>query len=137
MADLGEGPGGRPPLLFCPLFCVSKKEMTGGRKTSRASKSKLRPPPLLTQGLDSPLITVSFKVHLTPNYFFRSSESLHLFKTHCSFLPRFNPNPDLLQAVKVTKSGHHLSHHRASKGYCSIPGLTLQTSLHACLQDLI
>ena len=37
---------------------------------------------------------------------------------------------------KVMKSGHHLSHDRASKGYGSIPGLTSQTSLHACLQRL-
>ena len=35
------------------------------------------------------------------------------------------------------KSGHHLSHDRASKGYGSIPCLTSQTSLHACLQRLI
>ena len=28
-----------------------------------------------------------------------------------------NPNLDLLQTVKVTKSGYHLSHDRASKGY--------------------
>ena len=52
------------------------------------------------------------------------------------FSPLFNPNIDLLQAVKVTKSGHHLSHDRASKGYGSTPCLTSQTSLHACLQRL-
>ena len=40
------------------------------------------------------------------------------------------------QAAKVTKSGHHLFHDRASKGYGSIPGLTSQTYLHACLQRL-
>ena len=77
-----------------------------------------------------------FKVHLTPKYFFRSNKSLHLFETHCAFLLPFNPNLDFLQAVKVTKSGHHLLHDRASKGYGSIPGLTSQTSLHACLQRL-
>ena len=76
------------------------------------------------------------KVHLTPKYFFRSNKSLHLFELHCAFLPRFNPNLDFLQAVKVTKSCHHLLHDRASKGYGSIPGLTSQTSLHACLQRL-
>ena len=77
------------------------------------------------------------KVHLTPKYFFRSNKSLHLFETHFTFLPRFNPNLDFLQVVKVTKSGHHLLHDRASKGYHgSIPGLTSQTSLHACLQRL-
>ena len=53
---------------------------------------------------------------------------------HCTLLSPFNPNLDFLQAVKVTKSGHHLSHDRASKGYGSIPGLKSQTSLHACLQ---
>ena len=76
------------------------------------------------------------KVHLTPKYLFPSNKSLHLFETHCTFLPPFNPNLDFLQVVKVTKSGHHLSHDRASKGYGSIPGLTSQTSLHACLQRL-
>ena len=77
-----------------------------------------------------------FKVHLTPKSFFRSNKSLHLFDTHCAILPLFNANIDLLQAVKVTKSGHHLAHDRAGKGYGSIPGLTSQTSLHACLQRL-
>ena len=77
-----------------------------------------------------------FKVHLTPKYFFRSNKSLHLFKRHCAFLPLFDPNLDFLKAVKVTKSGHHLLHEWASKGYGSIPGLTSQTSLHACLQRL-
>ena len=52
---------------------------------------------------------------ITPKYFFRLNKSLHLFETHCSFLPLFNPNIDLLQAVKVTKSGHYLSQDRVSK----------------------
>ena len=55
---------------------------------------------------------------------------------HCAFLPLLNPNIDLLQAVKVVKSGHHLAHDRASKGYGSTPCLMSQTSLHACLQRL-
>ena len=42
------------------------------------------------------------------------------------FLLLFNPNLDFLQAVKVTKSGHHLSHDRTSKGYGSIPGLDVR-----------
>ena len=75
-------------------------------------------------------------MHLTPKYFFRLNKSLNLFETHCAFLPLFNPNLDLLQAAKVTKSGHHLSHDRASNGYGSIPGLPSQTSSHACLQRL-
>ena len=75
-----------------------------------------------------------FKVHLAPKYFFRSNKSLHLFETHCAFLPRFNLNLDFLQAVKVTKSGYYLLHDRASKGYGSIPEWTSQTDLHACLQ---
>ena len=54
----------------------------------------------------------------------------------CLFAPFFNPNLDFLQAVKVTKSGHHLLHDQASKGYGFIPGLMLQTSLHACVQRL-
>ena len=77
-----------------------------------------------------------FKVHLTPKYFFCSNKSLHLFDTHCAFLPLFNPNLNFLQAAKVTKSDHHLSHDWASKGYGSILGLTSQNSLHACLQRL-
>ena len=76
------------------------------------------------------------KVHLTPKYFFRPNKSLHLFETQCAFLPLFNPNLDFLQAVKVTKSDHHLLHDRASKGYGSIPGWTSQTNLHACSQRL-
>ena len=55
---------------------------------------------------------------------------------HCAFLPRFNPNLDFLQAVEVTKCGHHLLQDQASKGYGSIPGWTSQTDLHACLQRL-
>ena len=71
-----------------------------------------------------------------PKIFFSFKQSLLLFETHFAILPLFNPNIDLLQAVKVTKSGHNLSHDRASKGYGSIPCLTSQTSLHACLQRL-
>ena len=78
---------------------------------------------------------VQIKVPKTPPNFFRLNKSLHLFETHCAFLPLFNPNIDLLQALKVTKSGH-LSHDRASKGYGSTPCLTSQTSFHACLQRL-
>ena len=44
-------------------------------------------------------------------------------------MPLFKRNLDFLQAEKVTKSGHHLFHDRASKEYGSIPGLTSQTSL--------
>ena len=54
----------------------------------------------------------------------------------CAILPLFNANIDLLQVVKVTKPGHYLSHDRAGKGSGSIPCLTSQTSLHACLQRL-
>ena len=75
-------------------------------------------------------IIQSIKVHLTPKYFFRLNNSLHLFETHCAFLPLFSPNLDFLQAVEVKKSGHHLFHDRASKGYGSIPGLTSQMDLH-------
>ena len=80
--------------------------------------------------------TLGFKVPITPKSFFRLNKSLHLFETQCVFLPLFNSNIDFLQAVKLRKSGHHLSHDRASKGYGSIPCLTSQTSLHACLQRL-
>ena len=79
---------------------------------------------------------LDIKVPITPKYFFRLNNSLHLFETHCTFLHLFSPNLDFLQAVKVTKSDHHLFHDRASKGYGSIPGLMSQTYLHACLQRL-
>jgi len=62
------------------------------------------------------------------------NQSLRLLETHCPFLSLFNPNCDFLEAVKATKSGHHLSHDRASKEYGSILDLMSQTSLHACLQ---
>ena len=75
-------------------------------------------------------------MHLTPKYFFCLNRSLHLFATHCAFLPLFNPNLDFLEAVKVTKSGLHLLHDLASKGYGSIPSLTSQRFLDACLQRL-
>ena len=61
---------------------------------------------------------------------------MHRFETHCAFLPRFSPNLEFLQAVKVKKSGHYLFLNRASKGYGSIPGLMSETILHACLQRL-
>ena len=80
------------------------------------------------------LSTFHIEMHLTPKYFFRLNESLHLFETHCAFLSLFNPTLDFSHAVKVTKSGQYLFHDRASKGYGSIPGLMSQTSLHACLQ---
>ena len=76
------------------------------------------------------------KVQLTPKYFFRLNNSLHLFETHCAFLHLFSPNHDFLQAVKVTKPDHHLFHDRAREGHGSIPGLMSQTYLHACLQRL-
>ena len=78
------------------------------------------------------------KVPITQKSFFRLNKSLNLFETHCAFLPLFNPNTCIAPflSVKITKSGHHLSHDRASKGYGSIPCLTSQTSLHACLQRL-
>ena len=68
-------------------------------------------------------------MHLTPKCVFLLNKSLHLFETHCAFLPLFNLNLDFLQAVKVTKSGHHLLQGRVSKRYGSIPGLTPQTDL--------
>ena len=73
---------------------------------------------------------------ITPKSFFHLNKSLHLFEMHCAILPLFNANIDLLQAVKVTKSGHHLLHDWVGKGSGSIPCLTSQTSLHACLQRL-
>jgi len=53
---------------------------------------------------------------------------------YCAFLSLFNPNVDFLEAVKVTKSGHHLSHDQASKGHGSILDLMSQTDLLAYLQ---
>ena len=42
----------------------------------------------------------------------------------------FKLNVDFLQAVKVMKSSHHLSHDQASKGHGSIPRLTSKPDLH-------
>ena len=36
-------------------------------------------------------------------------------------MPRFSPDLGRIQVVEVKKSGNHLFHHRASKGYGSIP----------------
>ena len=81
-------------------------------------------------------ISLSAKITSCQSSFNGKFMGLHLFETHCTFLPLFNPSIDFLQALKVTKSSHHLSHDRASKGYGSIPCLTSQTSLNACLQRL-
>ena len=35
-------------------------------------------------------------VHLTPKYFFRENESLHLFETHCGHFFIFLTNPVIL-----------------------------------------
>ena len=75
------------------------------------------------------------KVRLTPKYSF-TSINLCVCLNALRLFPFFNPYLDFLKAVKVTKSGHHLLHDQASKGYGSIPGLTSQTSLHACFQRL-
>ena len=54
VADLGEGRGGLGPP---PLFWVKKEEMTEGKISDRASKSRpTPPPPPLAQGLDPPLV---------------------------------------------------------------------------------
>ena len=80
---------------------------------------------------------ILFKVPITPKPFFFVQINLCTSLKRCEpFCPFFNSNIDLLQAVKITKSGHHLSHDRASKGYGSIPCLTSQTPLHVCLQRL-
>ena len=50
---------------------------------------------------------------ITPKYFVCLNKSLHLFETHCAFL---NWVLTFFYVVKVTKSSHHLSHDRASKG---------------------
>ena len=51
-----------------------------------------------------------------PQFFFLLNKSLHLFETYCAIWRLFQPNLDFLKAAKVTKSSHHLSHDRASKG---------------------
>ena len=79
----------------------------------------------------------SLKIESAPNpqIFFLLNKSLHLFETYCAIWHLFQPNLDFLKAVKVTKSSHHLSHDRASKGHGSIPYLTSQTNLH-CIMSL-
>ena len=66
---------------------------------------------------DRRTVETSLLFNIFSEIFFCLNKSLHLFETHCAFLLLFNPNIGFLQAVKVTKSGHHLSHDRASKGY--------------------
>ena len=105
-------------------------------KNSKTSFKSLLPPGGGGRKKRDPENWAVVKVPISPKYFFRLNKSLHLFEMHCAFLLLLNPNIDLLQAVKVRKSGHHLSHDRASKGYGSTPCLTSQTSLHACLQRL-
>ena len=56
---------------------------------------------------------------------------------HFAILPLFNLNIDLFQAVKVTKSGHRLSHDRASEGYGSIPCLRHKLLCMHVYNDLI
>ena len=51
VVDLGESPVPPPPPRY---FGLKKEEMTEGKKTSRASKS--RPGPPLAQDLDPPLL---------------------------------------------------------------------------------
>ena len=71
-------------------------------------------------------------VHLTPKIFFRLNNSLHMFETRYAVLPLLNPNPDFLQAVKVTKSGHDLFHHRASNEAWAYSGFHV-TNFFACM----
>ena len=94
-----------------------------------------RPRPKILTGNELCCLLLSYSTP-NPKIFFCSNKSLHRFETHIVFLPPFNSNLDCLQAVKVTKSGHHLLHDRASKGYGSIRGWMSQTSLDACLQRL-
>ena len=56
--------------------------------------------------------------------------ALRVFAPVGKTLCLFKLNVDFLQAVKVTKSSHHLSHDRASKGHGSIPRLTSKADLH-------
>ena len=77
-----------------------------------------------------------FKVHLKTKDFFTQINLCICLKRIAHFCP-FNPNLNFLQAVKVTKSGHHLLHDPVSKRCGSFPVLMLQTSLHACLQRLV
>ena len=73
-------------------------------------------------------------MHLTPKYFSCLNKIFASVLKTLSFCPFLNQILTFLQAAKVTKSGHHLFHDRASKGDGSIPGITSQTSLHARLQ---
>ena len=127
----------RPLVKFWQLLKKKKKKKIEVTVQQRfISKSEIQTDIIETTQAWKRLVCFSVKVPITPKYFFHLNKSLHLFGTHCTFLPLFNPNIDLLQAEKVTKSGHHLSHNRASKGYGSTPCLTSQTSLHAFLQRL-
>ena len=99
---------GRPGIKSqCELSKSSNKtQMTWHSKPSckpcGTPAQKPRPPRTRTPRDTAGQHCLVFKVHLTPKYFFHSNKSLHLFKTHCAFLPLFNPNLDFLQAVMFT-----------------------------------
>ena len=79
--------------------------------TSRAFLTTAWSPAL--QKFQTQYIHYKVKVTINPKYFFCLNKSLHLFETHCAFL---NEVLTFFYVVKVTKSSHHLSHDRASKG---------------------
>ena len=80
---------------------------------------------------------LQLKVHLTPKYFFAEINLGSCFKPIAPFCPFLTQILTFYRlSVRVMKSGHRRSHDQATKGYGSIPGLTSQTSLHACLQRL-
>ena len=71
-----------------------------------------------------------FEVPLTPKHSFHKNESLHLFETHCGHLFFLLTNPATLYASKPSIFCSRSS----QKGSVSIPDLTSQSTLHACLQ---
>ena len=90
---------------------------------------------VLNHWIHRSIVTLSIfevKVPITPKYFFRLNKSLHLFETHCTSLPLFNLNIDLLQAVKVTIICHTTEQVRGM--VYSLFDVT--NFLHACLQRL-
>ena len=75
-------------VVYTNRFYLEPREEEGKRikgDSTRSSSNKWTKTKLFT--LYCKLLSNCFKVHLTTTYFFRSNKSLHLFETHCAFLP--------------------------------------------------
>ena len=84
----------------------------------------------------NPLLTpsITFKVPLTPKYFFCYNESLHLLETHCGHFFSFSNKSYLFIGFKTCEKPSIFCSRPSQKGSGCTPDLTSQSTLHACLQ---